>query len=370
MMRADASPSTTPAGIDRDAVASIAGEHGRGPRRGWRVRPSKPEATAVVSVAHVPVSDLRPAPRHPADVDGSPAPAACRCATAIRAYVSLTKPRIVELLLVTTVPAMVLAAGGVPSLGLVAVVLVGGSLAAGAANALNCYIDRDIDEVMRRTSRRPLPAHTVAPRSALVFGLVLAVVSTVLMAVFTNWLATALTVAAIVYYDLDLHAVAEADHAAEHVLGRRVRGHAGADRLGRGHRLARPAGAGSCSASCSSGRCRTSTRSRSGSRTTTRGPASRCCRWSRSLRRVGLESVVFAWLTVLTSLVLWPSRAGLDLRRCGAGRGRRCSCSRPTAMHGRIRRDEPVAADAAVPLVHDVPHDRVRGDRGGRPRRF
>jgi heme o synthase len=120
----------------------------------------------------------------------------------VGAYVALTKPRIVELLLITTVPAMVVAAGGLPSLWLVLVTLVGGSLAAGAANALNCYLDRDIDQVMRRTSRRPLPTHTVSPRSALVFGLVLAVVATLLMASFTNWLATALTVAAIVYYDL------------------------------------------------------------------------------------------------------------------------------------------------------------------------
>ena len=118
------------------------------------------------------------------------------------AYVALTKPRIIELLLVTTVPTMLLAADGVPSLWLVAVVLVGGSLAAGAANALNCYIDRDIDQVMRRTSRRPLPAHTVSPRSALVFGLGLAVVSTVLMVAFTNLLAAGLTVGAIAYYDL------------------------------------------------------------------------------------------------------------------------------------------------------------------------
>ncbi|HEX6870786.1 MAG TPA: heme o synthase, partial [Micromonosporaceae bacterium] len=125
-----------------------------------------------------------------------------RTSDRLRAYLSLTKPRIVELLLVTTVPAMLLAERGVPSLWLVAVVLVGGSLAAGAANALNCYIDRDIDQLMRRTSRRPLPAHTVAPRSALLFGLTLAVLSTVIMAVFTNWLATGLTVAAIAYYDL------------------------------------------------------------------------------------------------------------------------------------------------------------------------
>jgi protoheme IX farnesyltransferase len=119
-----------------------------------------------------------------------------------RAYLTLTKPRIVELLLITTVPAMLLANPSSPSLGLILVVLVGGSLAAGAANVINCYLDRDIDEVMRRTSRRPLPTHVVAPRSALAFGLTLAVVSTVLMAVLTNWLATLLTVSAIVYYDL------------------------------------------------------------------------------------------------------------------------------------------------------------------------
>ncbi len=120
----------------------------------------------------------------------------------IRAYVALTKPRIVELLLVTTVPAMILAHGGVPPLGLVAAVLIGGSLAAGAANALNCYLDRGIDELMRRTSRRPLPAHTVSPRGALIFGLALASIAVVVMAAFTNALATGLTVAAIVYYDL------------------------------------------------------------------------------------------------------------------------------------------------------------------------
>lgn len=119
-----------------------------------------------------------------------------------RAYLTLTKPRIVELLLVTTVPAMFLAAGGVPAVGTLVVVLVGGSLAAGAANALNCYIDRDIDQIMKRTARRPLPAHTVTPRAVLVFGLVLAALSTALMAWFTNPLATGLTLGAVVYYDL------------------------------------------------------------------------------------------------------------------------------------------------------------------------
>jgi protoheme IX farnesyltransferase len=131
-----------------------------------------------------------------------PAAASVPISVRARAYFALTKPRIVELLLVTTVPAMVMAAGGVPHLGLVAVVLIGGSLAAGAANALNCYLDRDIDEVMRRTSRRPLPAHVVAPRAAMVFGLVLAATSVAVMAVWTNWLATVLTAGAIAYYDL------------------------------------------------------------------------------------------------------------------------------------------------------------------------
>ncbi|MGX4653219.1 heme o synthase [Micromonospora sp. SCSIO 07396] len=135
-------------------------------------------------------------------VDGRPTARRRDVRAVVSAYVTLTKPRIVELLLVTTVPAMMLADGGLPSLWLMAVVLVGGSLAAGAASVLNCYIDRDIDQLMRRTKRRPLPAHTVSPRSALVFGLVLAAVSLALMATFTNLLATALTLAAIVYYDL------------------------------------------------------------------------------------------------------------------------------------------------------------------------
>jgi heme o synthase len=123
-------------------------------------------------------------------------------AAVVRAYVALTKPRIVELLLVTTVPTMVLADGGRPPLWLIAVVLVGGALAAGAANVLNCYLDRDIDQLMRRTKRRPLPTHVVAPRNALIFGLVLAVVSVVLLAASTNLLAAGLTLAAIAYYDL------------------------------------------------------------------------------------------------------------------------------------------------------------------------
>jgi protoheme IX farnesyltransferase len=120
----------------------------------------------------------------------------------IRAYVALTKPRIIELLLITTVPAMFLAADGLPSMWTVVATLVGGTLAAGSANALNCYVDRDIDELMTRTSRRPLPQHSVPPRSALVFGIVLGVVSVGLLWAATNLLAAALALVAILFYVL------------------------------------------------------------------------------------------------------------------------------------------------------------------------
>jgi protoheme IX farnesyltransferase len=118
------------------------------------------------------------------------------------AYVALTKPRIIELLLVTTVPAMMLAAGGWPSWRLLLATLVGGTLAAGAANVFNCYYDRDIDRLMHRTERRPLPAGELTPRAALIFGLVLTVVSVALLAVTTTLLAAALAAGAIFYYAL------------------------------------------------------------------------------------------------------------------------------------------------------------------------
>jgi protoheme IX farnesyltransferase len=120
----------------------------------------------------------------------------------VRAYIALTKPRIIELLLVTTVPTMFLAADGVPSLGLVAATLLGGTLAAGSANSLNCFVDRDIDGVMSRTGHRPLATHAVSPRAALVFGLVLGVLSVVTMSLFVGALATGLTVFAIAFYVL------------------------------------------------------------------------------------------------------------------------------------------------------------------------
>lgn len=118
----------------------------------------------------------------------------------VKAFVALTKPRVVELLLVTTAPVMILAERGIPNLWLVLWTLIGGSLSAGAAGAFNCYIDRDIDRVMKRTSRRPLVTGALSDREALVFSWVLAVISVALLWVTTNWLAALLSAAAIFFY--------------------------------------------------------------------------------------------------------------------------------------------------------------------------
>ncbi len=116
------------------------------------------------------------------------------------AYVAITKPRIVELLLVTTLPAMLLAADGWPGGWLVVTTMIGGSAAAGSANALNCVLDRDIDQVMRRTARRPLTTGEVSTRGAVVFAAALAVGSLTLLWFATTPLASALTGVAIVVY--------------------------------------------------------------------------------------------------------------------------------------------------------------------------
>ena len=115
-------------------------------------------------------------------------------------YFQLTKPRIIVLLLITTVPAMVIAARGVPSGWLVLATLLGGTAAAGSANAINCYLDRDIDERMARTRRRPLPSHKVDPDLALEFGVVLGVLSFVFLARTVNVLAALLALSAILFY--------------------------------------------------------------------------------------------------------------------------------------------------------------------------
>jgi protoheme IX farnesyltransferase len=121
-----------------------------------------------------------------------------------RSLVALTKPRIIELLLVTTVPTMMLAARGLPAPGLLLITLAGGALAAGSANTFNCYLDRDIDAVMRRTSRRPLarpaPLAVIRPGEALGFGVVLGVAATVVLGLLVNWLSAVLADTAILFY--------------------------------------------------------------------------------------------------------------------------------------------------------------------------
>jgi protoheme IX farnesyltransferase len=132
----------------------------------------------------------------------SPVDSDRRLPAVVGAYVALTKPKLVELLLVTTLPAMMLAADGWPSTRLVAATLVGGMLAAGAANTVNCWFDRDIDRLMSRTRSRPIPSGAVSPQAALVFGVVLATASLTLLWLETTPLATALTAVAILAYSV------------------------------------------------------------------------------------------------------------------------------------------------------------------------
>ena len=115
-------------------------------------------------------------------------------------YIALTKPRIISLLLVTALGGMFMAQQGIPPTSLVLLVLIGGSLGAGGANALNQFLDRDIDERMGRTSRRPLPSGRVKPRDAMVFGILLNVVAFALLAAWVNVLSAVLTVSATIFY--------------------------------------------------------------------------------------------------------------------------------------------------------------------------
>ncbi len=120
----------------------------------------------------------------------------------LKAFVALTKPRVIELLLVTTAPVMILAGRGIPDLWLVLATLVGGTFSAASANAFNCYIDRDIDKVMERTSKRPLVTGELSPREALVFAFATGIASIAFLWVFTTWLAAVLSLVAILYYVL------------------------------------------------------------------------------------------------------------------------------------------------------------------------
>lgn len=118
----------------------------------------------------------------------------------VSAYVALTKPRIIELLLVTTVPTMIVADRGLPSLWLMAATVIGGSLAAGGANAFNMYVDRDIDALMERTKSRPLVTGVIEPPQALAFASILEVVAFFWLWGWVNFTSAALAVAACLFY--------------------------------------------------------------------------------------------------------------------------------------------------------------------------
>jgi heme o synthase len=161
-----------------------------------------------------PGTDDRALGARPPDATAEAAAAGRRSPRLIaRSLFLLTKPRIIELLLVTTLPTMLLADRGLPSIRLILATLAGGALAAASANTLNCYLDRDIDAVMRRTSGRPLVARIsthggagqhastpIRPGEALAWGILLGAAATLLLGLTANWLAAALADAAILFY--------------------------------------------------------------------------------------------------------------------------------------------------------------------------
>ena len=120
--------------------------------------------------------------------------------TLIGGYIALTKPRIIELLLVTTVPTMVLAAGKWPAWSLIGVTLLGGTLAAGGANTMNMYVDRDIDKLMKRTQQRPLVTGLIAPKNALVFAVILEIIAFAILWAGANLLSAFLALSATAFY--------------------------------------------------------------------------------------------------------------------------------------------------------------------------
>ncbi|MFM1983927.1 MAG: hypothetical protein RL723_362 [Actinomycetota bacterium] len=119
-----------------------------------------------------------------------------------KAYLALTKPRVIELLLITTLPTMILAQQGLPNFWLVIATLIGGSLSAGAANAFNCFIDTDIDKIMGRTKNRPLVTGELSEKEALIFSWIVAVASVLWLGFLVNWLASLISLAALLFYVL------------------------------------------------------------------------------------------------------------------------------------------------------------------------
>jgi protoheme IX farnesyltransferase len=130
----------------------------------------------------------------------SKSPAKSRLVAKLKAYFALTKPRVIELLLIATVPTMILAERGVPSIWLILATLFGGALSAGSANAFNCYIDADIDKVMGRTKNRPLVTGELTQKEALVFAWAIGIISVLWFGLLINWLSALLSLGAILFY--------------------------------------------------------------------------------------------------------------------------------------------------------------------------
>ncbi len=149
--------------------------------------PRIPASRAVPAVGHTGLQDHPDQPSH-------------TILTSVKNYFYLTKPWIVLLLLITTLAAMLVAERGLPPMALFLWTMLGGALAAGGSSALNSYIDRDLDAVMSRTSRRPLPQHLIEPRRALAFGLTLVGLSILIVGIFVNWLSAILAAAGAFYY--------------------------------------------------------------------------------------------------------------------------------------------------------------------------
>ncbi len=186
----------------------------------------------------------------------------------------------IELLLVTTLPAMFLAARGLPDLGLVVATLVAGGLGSASANTFNCVLDRDIDEKMRRTRRRAIPRHKVSPLAGTIFGFVLAIVSTAVFLIWVNPLSAILTLAANAYY-VFIYTMWLKRRQSQNIVWGRYRGllPAPPDRVDRGHRFGGLAAADHVRDRVLLDPPAAHLRWPSATARTTRMPASRCCRW-------------------------------------------------------------------------------------------
>ena len=195
-------------------------------------------------------------------------------------YVALTKPRIIELLLVTTVPTMIVAEQGLPPLWLIVCTVLGGTLAAGGANAINMYVDRDIDALMERTKGRPLVTGAVTPRAALTFAIALEVVAFVFLWATVNLLSAVLAVTACLFYVFVYTLWLKRTSTRNIVIGGAAGAVPDAHRLELGHRHPRLGAGGALRHHLLLDARRTSGPWRSATATTTRPPTCRCSRRS------------------------------------------------------------------------------------------